>query len=105
MFSQGIDEDTASTRREGVRNGDLEKYGAPENREVVSQNDESQFADLSPAASRSNMIPQSEKRAGDTVPVMRTFVGAESLRGMSSLILSFHSVLASMLGQKLSERL
>jgi hypothetical protein len=59
MFSQGIDEDTASTRREGVRNGDLEEYGAPENREVVSQNDESQFADLSPAASRSNMIPQS----------------------------------------------
>lgn len=39
--------------------GSVEKYGAPEDHQVVSQNDESEFADLSPAASRSDMVAQS----------------------------------------------
>lgn len=39
--------------------GFVEKYRAPEDHEVVGQNDESEFADLSPSASRSNMIPES----------------------------------------------
>jgi hypothetical protein len=39
--------------------GFVEKYGAPENHEVVGQNDEGEFADLSPATSRSHMISES----------------------------------------------
>ena len=39
--------------------GSLEKYRAPKDHEVVGQNDESEFTDLSPSASRSNMIPES----------------------------------------------
>ncbi len=41
------------------RTGSVEKYGAPKDHQVVSQNDESEFADLSPAASRSDMVAQS----------------------------------------------
>ena len=39
--------------------GSVEKYRAPEDHQVVSQNDESEFADLSPATSCSHMISQS----------------------------------------------
>ena len=39
--------------------GSVEKYRAPEDHEVVGQNNQGEFADLSPATSRPDMISQS----------------------------------------------
>jgi hypothetical protein len=39
--------------------GSVEKYRAPEDHEVVGQNDEGECADLSPPSSRPDMISQS----------------------------------------------
>ena len=53
-------EEKVSGRGEkGVRTGSVEKYRAPKNHEVVSQNNQSEFANFSPATSRSDVVTKS----------------------------------------------
>ena len=46
-------------KRKRCQDGSVEKYRAPEDHEVVGQNDEGEFADLSPATSRPDVVSES----------------------------------------------
>jgi hypothetical protein len=59
----GFKQDTSlaktSQPKKRTQSGSVEKYRAPENHEVVSQHDEGEFADLSPATSRPDVVSKS----------------------------------------------